>query len=93
MRYGTLSDAFFTNCVNLPSGRQVMEIKPAWLLEGLSIRLTLTSKILTSSSLVVAPHFFKQSDVDEMMAHEKKMPKAVGASSTGSGARTVGPRP
>jgi len=42
--------------------RQIMEIKPGWLLE-------------------VAPHFFKPSDMEELAAGDKKMPKAIGASS------------
>jgi len=43
--------------------RQIMEIKPAWLLE-------------------VAPHFFKPSDMEELAAGDKKMPKAIGAPPT-----------
>ncbi|KAJ7164640.1 pre-mRNA splicing factor [Mycena crocata] len=43
--------------------RQVMEIKPAWLLE-------------------VAPHYFKPADLEQLATGDKKMPKAVGASST-----------
>jgi len=66
-----------------------MEIKPAWLLEGSLFRPARTSKLLRRSLLAVAPHFFKPSDVEEMMAQEKKMPKGIGASST----RTVGPKP
>ncbi|KAF9046466.1 pre-mRNA splicing factor [Panaeolus papilionaceus] len=42
--------------------RQVMEIKPAWLLE-------------------VAPHYFKPADLEQLAHGDKKMPKAVGASS------------
>ncbi|KAF7346120.1 putative PRP2-RNA-dependent ATPase of DEAH box family [Mycena sanguinolenta] len=42
--------------------RQVMEIKPAWLLE-------------------VAPHYFKAADLEQLATGDKKMPKAVGASS------------
>ncbi|KAF7365401.1 putative PRP2-RNA-dependent ATPase of DEAH box family [Mycena venus] len=42
--------------------RQVMEIKPAWLLE-------------------VAPHYFKPADLEQLATGDKKMPKAVGASS------------
>ncbi|KAJ7695971.1 pre-mRNA splicing factor [Mycena rosella] len=45
--------------------RQVMEIKPAWLLE-------------------VAPHYFKPADLEQLATGDKKMPKAVGASSTTS---------
>ncbi|PPR07105.1 hypothetical protein CVT24_010941 [Panaeolus cyanescens] len=43
--------------------RQVMEIKPAWLLE-------------------VAPHYFKPADLEQLAHGDKKMPKAVGASSS-----------
>jgi hypothetical protein len=39
--------------------RQVMEIKPPWLLE-------------------VAPHYFKPTDLEQLMTRDKKMPKAVG---------------
>ncbi|KAJ7288503.1 hypothetical protein C8J57DRAFT_518295 [Mycena rebaudengoi] len=42
--------------------RQVMEIKPAWLLE-------------------VAPHYFQPADLEQLATGDKKMPKAVGASS------------
>ncbi|KAF9454812.1 P-loop containing nucleoside triphosphate hydrolase protein [Macrolepiota fuliginosa MF-IS2] len=41
--------------------RQVMEIKPAWLLE-------------------VAPHYFKPADLEQLATGDKKMPKAIGAS-------------
>ncbi|TFY69073.1 hypothetical protein EVG20_g3309 [Dentipellis fragilis] len=40
--------------------RQIMEIKPSWLLE-------------------VAPHYFKQADLEQLSQGDKKMPKAVGA--------------
>ncbi|KZT11997.1 pre-mRNA splicing factor [Laetiporus sulphureus 93-53] len=40
--------------------RQVMEIKPQWLLE-------------------VAPHYFKQADLEQLATGDKKMPKAVGS--------------
>jgi len=43
--------------------RQVMEIKPSWLLE-------------------VAPHYFKPADLEQLSTGDKKMPKAVGASSS-----------
>ncbi|KAJ7645547.1 pre-mRNA splicing factor [Mycena polygramma] len=43
--------------------RQVMEIKPAWLLE-------------------VASHYFKPADLEQLATGDKKMPKAIGASST-----------
>ncbi|KAF4617176.1 hypothetical protein D9613_005884 [Agrocybe pediades] len=42
--------------------KQVMEIKPSWLLE-------------------VAPHYFKPADLEQLAQGDKKMPKAVGASS------------
>ncbi|KAL9711118.1 hypothetical protein Ac2012v2_005657 [Leucoagaricus gongylophorus] len=45
--------------------RQVMEIKPSWLLE-------------------VAPHYFKPADLEQLVAGDKKMPKAIGASSSRS---------
>ncbi|OCH91869.1 P-loop containing nucleoside triphosphate hydrolase protein [Obba rivulosa] len=40
--------------------RQIMEIKPAWLLE-------------------VAPHYFKQADLEQLASGDKKMPKAIGS--------------
>ncbi|GBE84901.1 Pre-mRNA-splicing factor ATP-dependent RNA helicase-like protein [Sparassis crispa] len=40
--------------------RQVMEIKPSWLLE-------------------VAPHYFKEADLEQLATGEKKMPKTVGS--------------
>ncbi|KAF5360989.1 hypothetical protein D9756_004819 [Leucocoprinus leucothites] len=43
--------------------RQVMEIKPSWLLE-------------------VAPHYFKPADLEQLATGDKKMPKAIGASSS-----------
>ncbi|KAF8158259.1 pre-mRNA splicing factor [Crassisporium funariophilum] len=43
--------------------RQVMEIKPSWLLE-------------------VAPHYFKPADLEQLAQGDKKMPKAIGASSS-----------
>jgi len=49
--------------------RQIMEIKPEWLLE-------------------VAPHYFKQADLEQLATSSKKMPKQVGASSLS----TVRPR-
>ncbi|KAF9075987.1 pre-mRNA splicing factor [Rhodocollybia butyracea] len=45
--------------------RQIMEIKPNWLLE-------------------VAPHYFKPADLEQLASGDKKMPKAVGASSSTS---------
>ncbi|KAH7913983.1 pre-mRNA splicing factor [Hygrophoropsis aurantiaca] len=41
--------------------RQVMEIKPSWLLE-------------------VAPHYFKEADLEQLTTGDKKMPKAIGSS-------------
>jgi len=43
--------------------RQIMEIKPQWLIE-------------------VAPHFFKPTDLEDLAAASKKMPKTVGAPSS-----------
>jgi pre-mRNA-splicing factor ATP-dependent RNA helicase DHX16 len=42
--------------------RQVMEIKPSWLLE-------------------VAPHYFKEADLEQLATGEKQMPRTAGASS------------
>ncbi|KAI0041985.1 pre-mRNA splicing factor [Auriscalpium vulgare] len=49
--------------------RQVMEIKPSWLLEG-------------ASPHILAPHYFKPADLEQLAGGEKKMPnaKAAGAS-------------
>ncbi|RXW24506.1 hypothetical protein EST38_g1366 [Candolleomyces aberdarensis] len=47
--------------------RQVMEIKPQWLLE-------------------VAPHYFKEADLEQLAKGDKKMPKTIGAPT--SNART-----
>jgi hypothetical protein len=59
----TLKKALTPGLTVVHHDRQIMEIKPAWLLE-------------------VAPHFFKPSDMEELTAGDKKMPKAIGASST-----------
>ena len=36
---------------------------------------------LTTNYPIVAPHYFKQADVEQLSQGEKKMPKVVGASS------------
>lgn len=75
--------------------RQIMEIKPSWLLEGTLYQSNIIPEVVIDLSLsrAVAPHFFKPADIEEMMASEKKMPKAIGAASTGSGANSARPRP
>lgn len=59
-----------------------MEIKPAWLLEGMlpviDVELYLTKHPL------VAPHYFKPADLEQLATGDKKMPKVVGASSSKS---------
>lgn len=66
--------------------RQVMEIKPEWLLEGtsrLQILLRFQSTILELISLVtfaVAPHFFKPADLDALSGVKKGHVKQIGAS-------------
>lgn len=62
--------------------RQVMEIKPSWLLEGMPSRLL---PLVLSNSLrasQVAPHFFKPADLEQLATGDKKMPKTIGASSS-----------
>jgi pre-mRNA-splicing factor ATP-dependent RNA helicase DHX16 len=60
-----------------------MEIKPAWLLEGERIS-TSPNRNMTLMMLVrsVAPHYFKPADLEQLAQGDKKMPKAIGASSS-----------
>jgi hypothetical protein len=62
-----------------------MEIKPAWLLEG-TLGYSRLYRMFTNfclSVLLVAPHYFKPADLEQLATGDKKMPnaKAVGASS------------
>jgi pre-mRNA-splicing factor ATP-dependent RNA helicase DHX16 len=59
-------------------GRQVMEIKPSWLLEG-EVGMCPDYGLIADCP-VVAPHYFKQADLEQLSQGEKKMPKVVGAS-------------
>jgi pre-mRNA-splicing factor ATP-dependent RNA helicase DHX16 len=60
-----------------------MEIKPSWLMEGQfpSLVQILISLLITPHA-TVAPHYFKEADLEQLATGEKKMPKAIGASST-----------
>lgn len=63
-----------------------MEIKPTWLMEGKSSCISLTSFRLPAKldmarlSFLVAPHYFKAADLEQLTTGEKKMPKAAGYS-------------
>ena len=56
-----------------------MEIKPQWLLEGESVVGRFDLLWLTISLYVVAPHYFKPADLEQLATGDKKMPKAVGS--------------
>jgi hypothetical protein len=58
--------------------RQVMEIKPAWLLEGPSIYLCDVSALAHKRHLIVAPHYFKPEDLEVLDYQKKRVPKVVG---------------
>lgn len=60
--------------------RQVMEIKPEWLLEGATLR----SSLLADPLVLVAPHFFKPADLDALSGVKKGHVKQVGARAEGS---------
>lgn len=64
--------------------RQVMEIKPAWLLEGALLAPFRTIAMTDAPPLMktVAPHYFKPADLEQLATGDKKMPKGVGASSS-----------
>ena len=60
-----------------------MEIKPAWLLEGvLAQHLVSTLYTVKTNIHTVAPHYFKPADLEQLAHGDKKMPKAIGVSST-----------
>jgi len=61
-----------------------MEIKPAWLLEGMSRSQGQKPIVVDDYSAVVAPHYFKAADLEQLATGDKKMPnsKAIGASSS-----------
>jgi pre-mRNA-splicing factor ATP-dependent RNA helicase DHX16 len=61
--------------------RQVMEIKPAWLLEGWFVQHfePVLQKLIFD---LVAPHYFKPADLEQLAQGDKKMPKAIGISSS-----------
>jgi len=63
--------------------RQVMEIKPTWLLEGMQ-RLTSEAYTLTLYFFPVAPHYFKPADLEQLASGEKKMPKTIGITNNAS---------
>lgn len=60
-----------------------MEIKPSWLLEGTSVHSNLYCAFVDKPK-IVAPHFFKPADLEQFGTGDKKMPKAIGASSSAS---------
>ena len=64
--------------------RQVMEIKPAWLLEGVLFEYFEHKHFLKINirSYTVAPHYFKPADLEQLAQGDKKMPKTIGASSS-----------
>jgi pre-mRNA-splicing factor ATP-dependent RNA helicase DHX16 len=53
--------------------RQVMEIKPEWLLEGASLLLHSFLLLLDTDAFrhAVAPHFFKPADLDSLGGTKK----------------------
>lgn len=59
--------------------RQVMEIKPQWLMEGTSSSFVVLRRNVENSS-PVAPHYFSHADLEQLATGDKKMPKAVGSS-------------
>ncbi len=59
-----------------------MEIKPAWLFEG--TLLVLNGETCLTTLPIVAPHYFKAADLEQLATGDKKMPKVVGASSSKS---------
>lgn len=60
-----------------------MEIKPSWLLEGMPERSRVSSRTNTNRTVsLVAPHYFKPADLEQLATGEKKMPKVVGSSGT-----------
>ena len=58
--------------------RQVMEIKPSWLMEGKCSCSVAHVDLAYLSS--VAPHYFKAADLEQLATGEKKMPKGSGYS-------------
>jgi pre-mRNA-splicing factor ATP-dependent RNA helicase DHX16 len=83
MRYG-LSLSVIRETVadyrSLP--RQVMEIKPQWLLEGMFSLPSLSGPSSNGGRSIVAPHYFKPADLEQLAKGDKKMPKVIGASSS-----------
>jgi pre-mRNA-splicing factor ATP-dependent RNA helicase DHX16 len=60
--------------------RQIMEIKPAWLLEGPSIASSCSIKPSDWFLIyLVAPHYFKPADLEQLAKGDRKMPKAIGS--------------
>lgn len=61
--------------------RQVMEIKPEWLLEGAQRSHISFRTALTPSASAVAPHYFKPADLDSLGGTKKGQinAKAAGA--------------
>ena len=61
-----------------------MEIKPSWLLEGTS-KPSFMYKYCTNTDptvSLVAPHYFKPADLEQLATGDKKMPKVVGSLGT-----------
>ena len=61
-----------------------MEIKPQWLLEGKDHVETPFSLLMLTHPCVVAPHYFKEADLEQLAKGDKKMPKAIGAPTSNS---------
>jgi pre-mRNA-splicing factor ATP-dependent RNA helicase DHX16 len=59
-----------------------MEIKPSWLLEGQSTLALGAIHALVSLCITVAPHYFKEADLEQLATGEKKMPKVIGTASS-----------
>ena len=67
--------------------RQVMEIKPAWLMEGTAFFVCClvepSCADCCSPPFVVAPHYFKAADLEQLATGDRKMPKAIGSRGEG----------
>jgi hypothetical protein len=58
-----------------------MEIKPSWLLEGLLFNISnLHFNFKVNTIHIVAPHYFKPADLEQLAQGDKKMPKTIGVS-------------
>jgi pre-mRNA-splicing factor ATP-dependent RNA helicase DHX16 len=65
-----------------------MEIKPTWLMEGESYLLSSVTCACAHQYHSVAPHYFKPADLEQLASGERKMPKAIGASSAATASTT-----